>query len=115
MLNRKELSIATSQFAKAAAVLSNREEHTGLSRAMAQLADVEEKVKMAHSLFGFKSLFIFLSVLHDDCGLVTSYAGVPPDKVLPLCFIFIYDMTYVYRLKVYTTIKRIPTSQSYAS
>lgn len=51
VLNRKELAVATSQFAKAAAVLSNREEHTGLARAMAQLADVEEKVNINFTVF----------------------------------------------------------------
>lgn len=44
VINRKDLAVSTSQFAKAAALLSNCEEHTGLSRALAQLADVEEKV-----------------------------------------------------------------------
>lgn len=45
VFNRKDLAISTSQFAKAAAMLSNCEEHTGLSRALSQLADVEEKVR----------------------------------------------------------------------
>ena len=44
VMNRKELAVNTSQFAKAAAMLSHCEEHTGLSRALSQLADVEEKV-----------------------------------------------------------------------
>ena len=46
VMNRKELAVSTSQFAKAAAMLSNCEEHTGLSRALSQLADVEEKVNI---------------------------------------------------------------------
>lgn len=46
VFNRKDLAISTSQFAKAAAMLSNCEEHTGLSRALSQLADVEEKVRI---------------------------------------------------------------------
>lgn len=46
VMNRKELAVNTSQFAKAAAMLSSCEEHTGLSRALAQLADVEEKVSV---------------------------------------------------------------------
>jgi hypothetical protein len=36
--------MATGIFAKSTAILSNAEEHTGLARAMAQLADVEDKV-----------------------------------------------------------------------
>lgn len=38
---RKELSSFTGSVAKSAAVLSTCEEHTGLSRALSQLADVE--------------------------------------------------------------------------
>lgn len=45
VLNRKDLAGATSAFAKSAAVLGNCEEHTGLSRALSQLAEVEEKVE----------------------------------------------------------------------
>jgi sorting nexin-1/2 len=45
VINRKELAHSSGSFAKSAAVLSNCEEHTGLSRALSQLADVFEKVK----------------------------------------------------------------------
>lgn len=45
VINRKELANSSGSFAKSAAVLSNCEEHTGLSRALSQLADVFEKVK----------------------------------------------------------------------
>ncbi len=45
VINRKGLAFSTSQFAKAAAMISSCEEHTGLSRALSQLTDVEEKVK----------------------------------------------------------------------
>lgn len=44
VINRKELAHSSGSFAKSAAVLSNCEEHTGLSRALSQLADVFEKV-----------------------------------------------------------------------
>lgn len=46
VINRKELANSTGSFAKSAAVLSNCEEHTGLSRALSQLADVFEKVNL---------------------------------------------------------------------
>jgi len=45
VINRKELALATGTFAKSAAILSNNEEHTSLSRILSQLAEVEEKVK----------------------------------------------------------------------
>lgn len=41
VIYRKELSSLTGSVAKSAAVLSTCEEHTGLSRALSQLADVE--------------------------------------------------------------------------
>ncbi len=41
VIHRKELSSLTGSVAKSAAVLSTCEEHTGLSRALSQLADVE--------------------------------------------------------------------------
>ena len=44
--NRKELASATGTFAKSAAILSNQEEHTALARALAQLAETEEKVRL---------------------------------------------------------------------
>jgi len=43
--HRKDLAHSTGIFAKSAAILSNSEEHTGLARALAQLADVEDKVR----------------------------------------------------------------------
>ena len=39
-----ELAQNTGAFAKSAAMLGNAEEHTALSRALSQLAEVEEKV-----------------------------------------------------------------------
>lgn len=41
VFHRKELSSLTGSVAKSAAMLSTCEEHTGLSRALSQLADVE--------------------------------------------------------------------------
>lgn len=46
VLHRKDLAGLTSSFAKSAAMLSNCEEHTALSRALSQLAETEEKVRM---------------------------------------------------------------------
>lgn len=47
VLHRKDLASLTSSFAKGAAMLSNCEEHTALSRALSQLAETEEKVNYA--------------------------------------------------------------------
>lgn len=46
VLGRKDLAALTSAFAKSAAMLSNCEEHTSLSRALSQLAEVEEKASI---------------------------------------------------------------------
>lgn len=48
--NRKELAMLTGGVAKSAAMLSTCEEHTGLSRALSQLADVEVITKTLKSL-----------------------------------------------------------------
>jgi len=53
VINRKELAHSSGSFAKSAAVLSNCEEHTGLSRALSQLADVFEKVKYCYTTCWF--------------------------------------------------------------
>lgn len=60
VINRKELAHASGSFAKSAAVLSNCEEHTGLSRALSQLADVFEKVKY-HFMYTFFFFFFIAS------------------------------------------------------
>ena len=44
VVNRKELAHATGNFAKSAAVLGNSDEHDGLARALAKLAELEEQV-----------------------------------------------------------------------
>lgn len=44
VLNRRDLACYKSAFSKSSALLSNCEEHTNLSRALAQLAEVKEKV-----------------------------------------------------------------------
>lgn len=57
VINRKELAHSSGSFAKSAAVLSNCEEHTGLSRALSQLADVFEKVKYLYTIYtGFQNV-----------------------------------------------------------
>uniref|UniRef100_A0A3P8U000 Sorting nexin-2 n=1 Tax=Amphiprion percula TaxID=161767 RepID=A0A3P8U000_AMPPE len=43
-----KLSVNTAQFAKSAAMLGNSEDHTALSRALSQLAEVEEKIDQLH-------------------------------------------------------------------
>uniref|UniRef100_H2Y4W3 PX domain-containing protein n=1 Tax=Ciona savignyi TaxID=51511 RepID=H2Y4W3_CIOSA len=46
--HRKELAVNTALFAKSSATLGNAEEHTALSRALAQLSDAFEKIETVH-------------------------------------------------------------------
>lgn len=48
-LNRKELASYTGNVAKSTAILSACEEHTGLSRLLSQLANIEEKIELLRS------------------------------------------------------------------
>ncbi|KAL7988834.1 hypothetical protein Chor_007753 [Crotalus horridus] len=55
--HRKELSINTAAFAKSAAMLGNSEDHTALSRALSQLAEVEEKIDQLHQEQAFADFY----------------------------------------------------------
>ncbi len=46
------MASATLSLSKALSVLANVEEHTGLARALGQLADTEEQVAQFHSVAG---------------------------------------------------------------
>lgn len=46
--HRKELSANTAAFARSAATLGNSEDHTAFSRALSQLAEVEENIDQLH-------------------------------------------------------------------
>ncbi|XP_065216585.1 sorting nexin-2 [Planococcus citri] len=70
VFNRKDLAVSTSQFAKAAAMLSNCEEHTGLSRALSQLADVEEKIESVHNEQANSDFSILCELLKDYIALI---------------------------------------------
>ncbi|NP_001171861.1 sorting nexin 2 [Saccoglossus kowalevskii] len=68
--HRKDLSTATATFAKSAATLGNAEEHTGLSRALAQLAEVEEKIEQLHQDQANTDFFVLSELLKDYIGLI---------------------------------------------
>ncbi|XP_050421935.1 sorting nexin-2 isoform X2 [Adelges cooleyi] len=77
VINRKELAHASGSFAKSAAVLSNCEEHTGLSRALSQLADVESvRTEQANTDFS-----IFCELLKDYIGLIGAVKDVFHERV----------------------------------
>ncbi|XP_067087647.1 sorting nexin-2 [Osmerus mordax] len=74
--HRKELSVNTASFAKSAAMLGNSEDHTALSRALSQLAEVEEKVEQLHQDQACADFYLFSELLGDYVRLITAVKGV---------------------------------------
>ncbi|KAM6944896.1 sorting nexin-2 [Lycodopsis pacificus] len=74
--HRKELSVNTAQFAKSAAMLGNSEDHTALSRALSQLAEVEEKIDQLHQDQANADFYFFSELLGDYVRLITAVKGV---------------------------------------
>ncbi|EDO32102.1 predicted protein, partial [Nematostella vectensis] len=81
VMHRKELSISTASFAKSAAMLSNAEEHTSLSRALTQLAEVEEKIEALHVEQSETDFFVFSELLKDYIGLISSVKACFQERV----------------------------------
>jgi sorting nexin-1/2 len=79
--NRKDLALSTGSFAKTAAILSNAEEHTALARALAQLAEVEEKVEQMHHNQANSDFFLFCELLKDYIALIGSVKEVFHERV----------------------------------
>lgn len=79
--NRKELAALTGSVAKSAAMLSTCEEHTGLSRALSQLADVEEKAEVLRSEQANSDHFIFSETIKDYIGLFGANKDVFHERV----------------------------------
>ncbi|KAJ6669704.1 hypothetical protein lerEdw1_000253 [Lerista edwardsae] len=74
--HRKELSANTAAFAKSAAMLGNSEDHTALSRALSQLAEVEEKIDQLHQEQAFADFYVFSELLGDYIRLIGAVKGV---------------------------------------
>ncbi|XP_053557582.1 sorting nexin-2 isoform X1 [Bombina bombina] len=74
--HRKELSANTAAFAKSAAMLGNSEDHTALSRALSQLAEVEEKIDQLHQEQAFADFYLFTELLSDYIRLIAAVKGV---------------------------------------
>lgn len=67
---RKELAFNTGQFARSAAMLGNAEEHTSLSRALSQLAEIEEKVEQLHADQADSDFFVFAELVKDYVSML---------------------------------------------
>ncbi|PNF28821.1 Sorting nexin-2 [Cryptotermes secundus] len=81
VLHRKDLALLTSAFAKSAAMLSNCEEHTSLSRALSQLAEVEEKVEALHNEQANADFSVLCELLKDYIALIGAIKEVFHERV----------------------------------
>ncbi|XP_036390699.1 sorting nexin-1a [Megalops cyprinoides] len=68
--HRKELSANTAVFAKSVAMLGSSEDNTALSRALSQLAEVEDKIEQLHQEQAGSDFFIFAELLADYIRLL---------------------------------------------
>nr|XP_043886568.1 sorting nexin-1-like [Solea senegalensis] len=73
--HRKELCGNTAVFAKSMAMLGNSEDNTALSRALSQLAEVEDKLEHLHQEQAASDFFIFSELLADYIRLLASVRG----------------------------------------
>ena len=78
--HRKELSSNTTAFAKSAAMLGNSEDHTALSRALSQLAEVE-KIDQLHQEQAFADFYMFSELLSDYIHLIAAVKDVFDHRV----------------------------------
>ncbi|XP_061881328.1 sorting nexin-2-like isoform X3 [Entelurus aequoreus] len=79
--HRKELSLNTAQFAKSTAMLGNSEDHTALSRALSQLAEVEEKMEQQHHQQAHADFYFLSELLGDYVRLLAAVKGVFEQRV----------------------------------
>ncbi|XP_068722767.1 sorting nexin-2-like [Montipora capricornis] len=80
-LQRKDLSSSTAAFAKSTAMLSNAEEHASLSRALSQLAEVEEKIEQIHIGQADSDFYIVAELLKDYIGLIQAVKACFQERV----------------------------------
>ncbi|XP_076589113.1 sorting nexin-1a [Chaetodon auriga] len=75
VVHRKELSINTASFAKSTAMLGSAEDNTALSRALSQLAEVEDKMEQLHQEQAANDTFSFAEVIADYIRLLGAVRG----------------------------------------
>ncbi|XP_030233914.1 sorting nexin-1 isoform X1 [Gadus morhua] len=73
--HRKELCGNTAVFAKSMAMLGNSEDNTALSRALSQLAEVEDKMEQLHHDQAASDFFILAELLADYVRLLGTVRG----------------------------------------
>lgn len=78
---RREVSVNTSAFAKSVSLLSSTEEHSRLSRALAQLAELEEKVELVHAEQASTDFYLLSETLREYIGLIASVKAAFSQRV----------------------------------
>uniref|UniRef100_A0A3B4FQH2 Sorting nexin-1 n=1 Tax=Pundamilia nyererei TaxID=303518 RepID=A0A3B4FQH2_9CICH len=73
VVHRKELSLNTASFAKSAAMLGSAEDNTALSRALSQLAEVEDKMEQLHQEQAASDTFTFAEMIADYIRLLVGF------------------------------------------
>ncbi|XP_041964686.1 sorting nexin-1a isoform X3 [Alosa sapidissima] len=73
--HRKDLSAHTAMFAKSIGMLGSSEDNTALSRALCQLAEVEDKIEQLHQEQAGNDFFIFAELLADYIRLLGAVRG----------------------------------------
>ncbi|KAF7650834.1 hypothetical protein LDENG_00119790 [Lucifuga dentata] len=73
--HRKELSLNTASFAKSVAMLGSAEDNTALSRALSQLAEVEDKMEQLHQEQAASDTFCFAELVTDYIRLLGAVRG----------------------------------------
>uniref|UniRef100_A0A8C6TM54 Sorting nexin-2 n=1 Tax=Neogobius melanostomus TaxID=47308 RepID=A0A8C6TM54_9GOBI len=73
--HRKELCMNTAVFAKSMAMLGNSEDNTALSRALSQLAEVEDKMEQLHQEKAANDFFVLGELLSDYIRLLGAVRG----------------------------------------
>uniref|UniRef100_A0AAQ6AAL6 Sorting nexin-2 n=1 Tax=Amphiprion ocellaris TaxID=80972 RepID=A0AAQ6AAL6_AMPOC len=75
VIHRKELSLNTASFAKSTAMLGSAEDNTALSRALSQLAEVEDKMEQLHQDQAANDTFSFAELIADYIRLLGAVRG----------------------------------------
>lgn len=81
VVHRQELAQLTGNVAKSAAMLSTCEEHVGLSKALSQLADIEEKIEILRSEQSNSDFYILSEMIKDYIGLLGAIKDVFHERV----------------------------------
>ncbi|KAI0208323.1 Sorting nexin-2 [Lamellibrachia satsuma] len=81
VIHRKDLAMNTGSFAKSAAMVGNAEEHTALSRALSQLAEIEERIDQLHMDQADADFFVLSELIKDYVGMVAAVKGVFHERV----------------------------------